>query len=47
MCTSEKEHVSKRSVLKNTTDSHEEGKLLEMIYEHLRATRAYEAVQGL
>ena len=47
MCTSEEECVSKSSVLKKTTDSHEGGQIAYMIYEHFRATGAHEAVQGL
>ena len=35
--------MSKSSALQNTTDSYEE----DVIYEHFRATGAYEAVQGL
>ena len=42
-------HFRKRgSVLKNEADSNERDKLLTCtIYEHFRATGAYEAVQGL
>ena len=43
----EKEYVSKSSALKSTTDSYEGDKIAYMIYEHFRATGAYEAVQGL
>ena len=39
--------MSKSSVPKNTTDPNEGGKIAYMIYEHFRATEAYEAVQGL
>ena len=42
-----KEYVSKSSVLKSTTDSCEGDKIAYMIYEHFRATGAYDVVQGL
>ena len=47
MCTSEKEQVSKSSVLRKTTDSHEERRLLNVIYEYFRATGSCEGVQEL
>ena len=47
MFTFEKEYVSKSSVLKSTNDSYQGDKIAHMIYEHFRATGAYEAVQGL
>ena len=34
-------------MVKNTTDSHVERQIAYMIYEYFRATRAYEAAQGL
>ena len=47
MDVSEKESVSKSNALKNTTDSHEGRQNAYIIYEHYRATGAFEAVQGL
>ena len=44
MCTSEGEQVSKSNVLRNTTDSFEEGRLLTCSTENFRATGAYEAI---
>ena len=39
--------VGESDTLRNTTDSYEGGRLLNMIYVHFRATGADEAVQGL
>ena len=39
--------MSKSSVRKNTTDSYEGDKIAYTIYQHFRATGAYEGVQGL
>ena len=47
VCTSEGELVSKRNVLKKTTDSYEGKQIACVIYEYFRVTGAYEVVQGL